>query len=54
MLLYVRNIDPLPNDKIFDTTKLKVFEDDKLNIAKMTFSLFDRIENTVGRGENAG
>ena len=26
----------------------------KLNIAKMTISLFDRAENTVGKGENAG
>ena len=35
-------------------TKLKAFADDKLNVAKMTISLFDRVENTVGRGENAG
>ena len=35
-------------------TKLKAFADDKLNVAKMTISLFDRVENTVGKGENAG
>ena len=34
-------------------TILKAFTDDKLNIAKMTISLFDRVENTVGKGENA-
>ena len=27
-------------------TKLKAFADDKLNIAKMTISLFNRVENT--------
>ena len=37
-----------------DITKLKAFADNKVNIAKMTISLFDRVENTVGKGENAG
>ena len=44
----------LPNDKILDKSKLEAFADDKLNIAKMTSSLFDGVENTVGKGENAG
>ena len=44
--------NPLPN-KIFDVTKLKVFADNKLNFAKMTISLFNRVENTVRKGENA-
>ena len=44
----------IPKDKILDRTKLKAFADDNLNAAKMTFSLFDRVENTVGKGENAG
>ena len=35
--------------KILDETKLKVFADGKLNIAKMTISLFDRVENAVGK-----
>ena len=47
-------INSLPNDKILDLTKLKAFADDKLKIAKMRISLFDRVENTVGKGENAG
>ena len=34
-------------------TKLKAFADTKLNVAKMTISLYDRVENTVGKGENA-
>ena len=45
---------PLPDDKILDMIKWKAFADNKLNIAKMTILLFDRIENTVGKGENAG
>ena len=44
----------LPNDKILDVTKLKAFADDKLNIARMMISLLDWVENTVGKGENAG
>ena len=40
--------------KILEVTKLKAFADDKLNSAKMMISLFDRVENTVGKGENAG
>ena len=44
----------LPNKKILDATKLKVFADDKLHFAKTTISLFDVIENSVGKGENAG
>ena len=26
----------------------------KLNVARTTISLFDKVENTVGNGENAG
>ena len=47
-------LNPLPNDKILELTKLKAFADDKLDIAKMRTSLFNRVENTVGKGENAG
>ena len=34
--------------------KLKAFADVKLNLAKMMISLFDRVENIVGKGENVG
>ena len=34
-------------------TKLKAFADDKLNVAKTTISLCDRVANTVGKEENA-
>ena len=46
-------IKSLPNNKILVMTKLKVFADDKLNVAKMLFSLFDRVENSAEKGENA-
>ena len=48
------SINPLPNDKILDLTKLKAFADNKLNVAKIIIFLYDRAENTVGKGENAG
>ena len=44
----------LPNDKILDMTKLKVFADNKLKVAGTMISLYDRVENIVGNGENAG
>ena len=48
------NLNSLPNVKILDVTKLESLADNKLNIAKMMISPFDRVENTVGKGENAG
>ena len=47
-------LNPIPNDKILDMTKLKAFADNKLNFAKMEISFCDRVENTIGKGENAG
>ena len=46
--------NPLPNNKMLDVTKLKAFADDKCNVVKMTISLLIRIENGVGKEENAG
>ena len=37
-----------------DLSKLKAFADDKMNVAKMMFHVFDRAENIVGKGENSG
>ena len=47
-------INSLANDNVLAVTKLKAFADDKFNIGKMKISLFDRVENIVGKGENAG
>ena len=35
-------------------TKLKAFADDKFSVAYMMISVFDRVENILGKGENAG
>ena len=43
---YKTTFNPLPNDKILDMTKLKAFSDQKLYVAKVTISLFDRVGNT--------
>ena len=34
----------LPNDKILDVTKLKAFADDKIKVAQMTISVFDKVK----------
>ena len=41
-------------EKNLEVTKLKAFADDKLDIIKMVISLFGRVENAVGKEENAG
>ena len=46
--------NPLQKDKILDWFKLKAFADDKVNIAEIIISLSNRVENIVGKGENAG
>ena len=46
-------LNPFPDDKILDQTKLKVFAFDKLNVSRMIISVFDRVENIVGKGEIA-
>ena len=35
-------------------TKFKAFADDKINAGQVKISVFDRVENNVGKGENAG
>ena len=49
------DFNSLPNDKFFDWSKLKVYADEK----KMLFIFLCggwriRVENIVGKGENAG
>ena len=50
----IKFFNTFPNNRTLDETKFKVFADNKLNFANMTISLFDRVENTVGKGENTG
>ena len=42
-----------PNNKTFALTKLGAFADNKFNVAKIKISGFDKVENIVGKGENA-
>ena len=44
----------LQNDKILDWSKLKGFADDKLNVTEKSKFVLQRVENIVGKGENAG
>ena len=54
LLFFPVALKPLPNDKVLDVNRLKAFAYDKLIIPKVTTSLFDRVENTLGKGENPG
>ena len=45
--------NPLPNVKSLVWSKLKAFADDRVNVAKTLISIFDKVENIVGKGENA-
>ena len=44
----------LPDDKIFNLSKFKAFAEDKLKVAEMEEFVLDRVENIVGKRENAG
>ena len=44
----------LPNDKTLDWSKLKALADDKINVNEVLKICLGRIENIVGKGENAG
>ena len=51
---YIVYLNSLPNDRILDWSKVKAFADDNIKFAKMMiFFVFDRVENIVGKGENA-
>ena len=47
-------LNSLPNGKILDWSKFKAFADDKIEVMKIIIFVFDRIENIMGKGENAG
>ena len=48
-----KNLNPLPDDKILDSSKLKEFADVKFKFEKIGRRLSKRVENTVGKGEIA-
>ena len=48
-----KGFNSLPLDKFLDCSKLKALADDKINVTKFKFGL-GRVENIMGKGENAG
>ena len=44
----------LPNDNILDLSKFKAFANDKLKVIQMAKFVLGKIENIVGKEENAG
>ena len=50
----LRLVNFLPNGKLLDQPILKAFADDNFKVAQMVQFFFDRVENIVGKGENAG
>ena len=44
----------LPKDKSLDWSKFKAFADNKINVDKKLKTVYGRLENSVGKGENAG
>ena len=53
MACALRLVNPFSHDKILDQAKLKAFADNKLDVTKMIFSVSDREEIIVGKGEIA-
>ena len=49
-----RCINSSPNDIILDWSKFKAFADDKINLNEKFKFVFGRIENMVGKRDNAG
>ena len=48
------SINPLPNNKFIDWSKLKALADSRINVTeKVQFDL-GMVENIMGKGENAG
>ena len=48
------HFNPLPNNKIFGRDQTESICRRQIKFTKMTIFLSDRVENTVGKGENAG
>ena len=47
-------VNSLPDDKILDLSKFKAFADNKLITTQKLKFVHGRVENIVGKGENAG
>ena len=47
-------MNSLPNDKSLDWWKFKEFADDNISVTEKLKFVLGRVENIVGKGENAG
>ena len=47
-------VNSLPNNRISDLSKFKSFADDKLKVIQIVKFVLDKIEDIVGKKENAG
>ena len=47
-------LNPLSNGKLLNRSKFKAFADDIINMNEKVKFGFGRVENVVGKGENAG
>ena len=52
--LKVESLNPFPNKKNLDWSKLKAPADNKINITLKLKFVSSRVENIVGKGDNAG
>ena len=48
------SVNLLQNNEVFDWSELKAFADDKMNVTEKLKFVLVRVENVVGKGENAG
>ena len=49
-----QSFNSLPNDKILDLSKSKAFADDKIKVTQKLKIKLGRVQNIVGKEENAG
>ena len=54
ILSFADKLTFLPNDKLFDWFKFKEFTEDQINVTQISKFVLSRVENIVGKGENAG
>ena len=52
--MIMESLNPLPDDKILALPKLKSFADKHFSVVQVVQTFLDRVENIVGKGENAG
>ena len=51
---FICQLNSLPNNNVLDWSKFKELADDKINVTERLKFNLGRVENIVGKGENAG